>query len=93
MSAVCRVHAEAAEDDESMLSQRLLGVLAACGLVIGIVVAAGGGCVAAGKARAGSSALSTLALIMATDSRATQPPRTACAGPQAGRSSKAKPTP
>ncbi|KLN53754.1 hypothetical protein [Variovorax paradoxus] len=76
-----------------MLAQRLLGLLAACGLVIGVVVAASGGCAAADEARAGSSGLSTLAPIMATDSRAARPPRAACTRPQAGRSSKVKPTP
>lgn len=93
LSAVWHARAEAAEDDGPMLSQRLLGLLACCGLVIGIVVAASGGCVAAGKASAGSSTLSTLAPIMATDSRAARPSHTACVPSQAGRSSKAKPTP
>lgn len=93
LSAVWHARAKAAEDDGPMLSQRLLGLLAACGLVIAAVVAASGGCVAAGKASAGSSTLSTLAPIMATDSRAAWPSHAACAPPQAGRSSKAKPTP
>ncbi|CAN7579597.1 hypothetical protein [Variovorax paradoxus] len=93
MSAVWHVRAEAAEDHGPMLAQRLLGLLAACGLVVGAVVAASGGCVAAGRVRAGSSALSTLAPIMSTDSRAARPPRELCARVQAGRSSKAKPTP
>jgi hypothetical protein len=92
LSAVWQARPEAAEDLDPMLAQRLLGVLAACGLVIGIVVAASGGCVAA-KDRASSSTLSTLAPIVAADSRAARPSRTSCAGPQAGRSSKAKPTP
>ncbi|MDR6427576.1 hypothetical protein J2738_003731 [Variovorax paradoxus] len=93
MSAVWHARAEAAEDGGLMLSQRLLGLLACCGLVIGVVVAASGGCVAAARVRAGSSTLSTLAPIMATDSRAARPPRTACVPSQTGRSSKAKPTP
>lgn len=93
LSAVWHARAEAAEDDAPMLSQRLLGLLACCGLVIAVVVAASGGCVAAGNASAGSSALSTLAPIMATDSRAALPSRTSCVPSQAGRSSKAKPTP
>ncbi|BEP37190.1 hypothetical protein GmRootV59_41610 [Variovorax sp. V59] len=93
LSAVRHARAEAAEDGGLMLSQRLLGLLACCGLVIGVVVAASGGCVAAARVRAGSSTLSTLAPIMATDSRAARPPRTACVPSQTGRSSKAKPTP
>src|SRR5439155_19733497 len=93
LSAVWQARAGAAEDHGPMLAQRLLGLLAACGLLAGAVVAARGGCVAAGPVRAGSSALSTLAPIMAPDSRAARPPRELCARAQPGRSSKAKPTP
>ncbi|MBT2337328.1 hypothetical protein J7E49_25940 [Variovorax paradoxus] len=93
MSAVWQIRAEAAEEHQPMLALHLAGFLACCGLGIGVLLAASDGCVAADKDRAGSSSLSTLAPIMATGSRAARPPRDACAQPQAGRSSKAKPTP
>jgi hypothetical protein len=76
-----------------MLMQRVVGFLVSCGLVIGVVVAARGGCAVDDKADAGNSALSTLAPIMATDGQEARMPKPACKGPQAGRSSKTKPTP
>ena len=84
---------EARQDNTPMSMQRLVGVLVSCGLVIGVVVAERGGCVADGKGSAGNSALSTLAPIMATGGREARPSKPACKAPQADRSSKTKPTP
>jgi hypothetical protein len=93
MSAVWHASTEAREDDMLMgLTRRLAGFLVCFGLVAGALLAASGGCAAVDEG-AGNSGLSTLAPIMATDSRAARPPGPKCAASQAGRSSKAKPTP
>ncbi|BEP60298.1 hypothetical protein GmRootV213_08520 [Variovorax sp. V213] len=92
MSAVWLARTEVPQDNRPMV-QRLVGLLVSCGLAIGIVIAARGGCAADGRADAGNSALSTLAPIMATGGRETRLPHSECKGPQAGRSSKTKPTP
>jgi len=77
-----------------MLMQRAAGFLLSCGLVAGAVLAARGGCGEAGKGDPGNAALSTLAPIMATGgTHDAERPKPACKGPQAGRSSKTKPTP
>jgi hypothetical protein len=76
-----------------MYTQHLAGILVFCGLVAGALLAASGGCVAAGKGRAANSSLSTLAPIMAAGSGTARPAPSACAASQPGRSSKAKPTP
>lgn len=93
MSAVWLSRTAARQDNTPMSMQRLVGLLVSCGLVIGVVVAARGGCVADGKGNAGNSALSTLAPIMATGGREARPSKSACKAPQADRSSKTKPTP
>lgn len=94
MSAVWLARAETLQDNRAMLMQRAAGFLLSCGLVAGAVVAARGGCAQAGKGDAGNAALSTLAPIMATDgTNDPERPKAACKGPQAGRSSKTKPTP
>ena len=93
MSAVWHARTEARQDGGPMLTQRLVGFLLTCGLLTGAVLAARGGCAEAGNGETGNSALSTLAPIMATGGRDAQPPKPACKGPQAGRSSKTKPTP
>ncbi|MDQ0568562.1 hypothetical protein QFZ42_000396 [Variovorax paradoxus] len=93
MSAVWHAPAEAPENDMLMLlAQRLMGFLLFFGLMAGALLAASGGCAAVDEG-AGNSGHSTLAPIMATDSRTARPPRPKCAASQAGRSSKAKPTP
>ncbi len=76
-----------------MFIQRAAGFLLSCGLVAGAVLAARDGCPEDDKGNAGNSALSTLAPIMATGGRDSRPPKPACKGPQADRSSKTKPTP
>jgi hypothetical protein len=93
VSAVWLARAETLQDNRAMLMQRAAGFLLSCGLVAGAVLAARGGCAEAGKGDAGNSALSTLAPIMATGGHEAQPQQPACKGPQAGRSSKTKPTP
>ena len=93
MSAVWLSRTEARQDNRLMLMQRVVGFLVSCGLVIGVVVAARDGCAEDDKGNAGNSALSTLAPIMATGGREARPPKPACKGPQADRSSKTKPTP